>query len=504
VKIKDLRQFHVLQSVTLLAFCFTTLTTAQTLTALYNFQGPDGSAPIGPLVQGTDGNFYGTTSYGGNLLECTSAPGCGTVFKVTSTGTLTTLHSFCAQPNCKDGAYPLAALVQGADGKFYGTTSAGGNASSAGTVFRITASGKLKTLYAFCPQTKCTDGSTPVGLIRATDGNFYGVTESGGNSNSLCYPNGCGTLFRITPQGKFTEIYNFCSQPNCSDGDLPSGNLVEGTDGNLYGATAIGGTGGPPSGAGTIFRITTGGLLTTIYSFCPSRNCTDGSSPNGVIQGGAGNFYGTTLGGGGPENAGTAFSVTPSGTLTTLYVFCSLHNCQDGFYPAGSLVQATDGNFYGVTIYGGTYAGGEIFNVSAGGTFDLVYAFDGTGGAYPSSGPVQGTDGSFYGVATMGGNSPENCNNYQTGCGTVYNLSMGLGPFIETRPTSGKIGKKVIILGNSLTGATSVEFSGTAATFKVVSGTEITTRVPTGATTGFVTVTTPNGTLTSNVQFVIP
>ena len=332
-------------------------------TVLYNFCAQpnctDGDGPYGGLVQATDGNFYGTTGAGG-------AHRLGTVFKIAASGRLTTIYSFCSSgPPCSDGQVPESTLVQGTDGNFYGTTLYGGSNSSCmysgdafscGTVFKITPSGTLTTLHSFNSVdgfSGYTDGSGQ-GLVQGSDGNFYGTSPLGG-SNQGCgngTGGGCGTVFKITPGGTFTLLYNFCSQPNCTDGFYPLTTLVQGTDGNLYGTTAFGGSGSScgisPGGCGTVFKITPTGTLTTLYSFCPGGDpCPDGAFPNGLVQATDGNFYGTSNGGGPVGFYGTLFQITPRGTLTTLYSFCSEPNCADGGYPLGGLIQATDGNFYG-------------------------------------------------------------------------------------------------------------------------------------------------------------
>ncbi|MGA2021390.1 MAG: choice-of-anchor tandem repeat GloVer-containing protein, partial [Candidatus Sulfotelmatobacter sp.] len=190
--------------------------------------------------------------------------------------------------------------------------------------------------------------------------------------------------------------------------------------------------------------------------------------------------------------------------LTTLYNFCSETNCEDGVNPVEALVQATDGSFYGGTLQGGadsTGCGGEgcgtVFRITSARAFSVLHNFDFTDGE-GTGGLLQATNGTFYGAGFKGGTSVA-CGT--SGCGTIFSLSVQLKPFIATQPASGKVGATVIILGNNLTGATSVTFNGTAATFTVVSSTEIKTAVPAGATSGTVEVTTPNGTLTSNVPF---
>jgi len=251
-----------------------------------------------------------------------------------------------------------------------------------------------------------------------------------------------GTVFRITPSGTLTTLHSFCSQSGCPDGEFPQTGLVQATNGNLYGTTIIGGA----YGSGTIFEITPSGALSTLYNVCSQGGCPDGNYLYaGLIQATDGNLYGV-MEIGGANNGGTIFKITPSGTLTTIHSFCSQPACADGQYPAAGLAQDTNGNLYGTTADGGA-----------------------------------------------------------NGDGTVFSLSVGLGPFVETQPTATKVGATVNILGTNLTGATSVNFNGKAATFTVMSSSEITTTVPAGATTGEVQVVTPSGMLLSNVSFrVLP
>ena len=474
---------------------------AQTFTTLHSFDAYDGSAPAyTPLVQGLDGNLYGT-AYGGGTNEIDgdlcNIPGCGTVFKITPGGTLTTLHNFCSLAGCADGGGPFAGLVLGTDGNFYGITLLGGNfpscGSGCGTVFKITAAGKLTTLHSFAGD--ATEGYSPeAGLIQAAGGNFYGTTGGGGT-------NGYGTVFRITAGGKVTTLHSF----DGVDGDFPYGaTLVQATDGNFYGTTSYGGdlTCDSPSGCGTVFKITVSGKLTTLHVF----EGTDGAYPSaGLVQGTDGNFYGTTTGGGNPtcyspNGCGTIFKITPAGELTTLYKF----ELTDGADPLAGLVEASDGNFYGTAAGGGANGGGTIFKITAGGELTTLYSFcsqtDCTDGAGPWATLVQATNGNFYGTTEAGPIDSELCN---SGCGTVFSLSLGLEPFVKTLSTSGKFGNAVIILGNNLTGATGVSFNGTAANFALVSNSEIKTTVPAGAKTGMVQVMTSNGTLTSNIAFKV-
>ncbi|HEV2383032.1 MAG TPA: choice-of-anchor tandem repeat GloVer-containing protein [Terriglobia bacterium] len=441
---------------------------AQMFATLHNFDNEDGSEIEGPLLEATDGDLYGTTYANGAYFG-------GTVYRITPDGAFTTIYNFCRQANCADGSDPVGGLVQGTDGSFYGTT-AGGGLYDAGTVFKITRSGTLTTLYTF----DIGDGAGPAGLVQGVDGDFYGATFGGGNFSS-------GTLFKITPTGTLTTIYNFGSQD--TDGSDPNGPLVQGADGYFYGTTFLGGS----LGGGTVFSVTPGGNLTTFYSFCIL--CANGYEPYApLIAATDGNFYGTTNASG-MDQSGTVFRLTPSGTLTTVYNFCLQGGCQAVIRP-GWLVQGADGNLYGIASAGGAGrdTAGMLFKLTTAGTFTDLLRFDGKDGASPGF-LVQDTNGSFYGTTFQGGTYDR---------GTVFRFSQGLAPFVEAQPTSGPVGTSVNILGSNLTGATSVSFNGTAATFTVSkSGTSIKTTVPVGATTGPVQVVTPSGTLTSNVNFQV-
>jgi uncharacterized repeat protein (TIGR03803 family) len=468
-----------------------------TFTDLVKFEQTNGTNPYAVLVQGTDGSFYGTTSHNGAYGDY------GTVFKVTAGGKRTTLYSFCAKTGCPDGYFPASGLIQGADGNFYGTTQLGG-AEKGGTVFKITSKGKLTTLYNFCSQTKCADGSASYGpLVQASDGYFYGTTSASGAHSA-------GTVFKLTTAGKLTTLHTFCSLSNCKDGGSPTHGLVLATDGNFYGTTGEGGA----YGGGTVFRITAKGALTTVHSFCAKTNCVDGSYPYaGVIQGTNGSFYGTTTFGG-SHGSGSIYAMTAQGKFTVLYSLCSLQNCADGEEPYAGLVEGTDGNFYGATVEGGTSGGaaglvsppnesgtfGTAFKITPKGVLTTLYNFcsqaECADGSFPYAELVQGTNGKFYGTTLFGGDV--SCTQ---GCGTVFGLATGLGPFVETRPSSGEVGTQVVILGTSLTGTTSVTFNGTAAEFTIVSASEIKATVPTGATTGKIEVKTPSHALSSNTVF---
>jgi uncharacterized repeat protein (TIGR03803 family) len=317
------------------------------------FDGTDGANPGFKVILG-DGSLFGTTGAGGY--------GYGSVFKVIPGGKLISLYSFCRnEPGCADGSEP-GWIVLGKNGDLYGTTFKGGAYNNGGTVFKLTQSGQETVLYSFCSVVLCADGAGPGGAIALDkNGNLYGATAGGG-------ANGHGTMFKLTPQGEETVLYNFCTvqQPYCGDGDSPSG-LVFGRDGNLYGVTA----GGGANAYGAVYRVTLAGQETVLYSFCSQPNCADGYSPNGVVFDKSNNLYGTTLLGGansGSGLGGTVFKLTPAGQETVLHSFCSQANCADGNQPSSSeLAFDKNGNLYGTTHFGGVggaHGAGTVFRVT--------------------------------------------------------------------------------------------------------------------------------------------
>ncbi len=459
---------------------------AQTFRTLVRFNGANGAQPYYmQLTQGADNSLYGTTDIGG-------AYNAGTVFKITARGTLITLYSFCAQPNCTDGSNPYAGLVQSTDGNFYGTSYEGGD-HNYGTVFKVTPSGTLTTLHSF----DGTDGAYPyAGLVQAMNGDFYGTTSG----EAPLGPLNDGTVFKITADGALTTLHRFTGPP--TDGAIPLDGIILGTDGNFYGTTAAGGNieNFCGLGCGTVFKMTPAGAVRLLYSFCPNPYCLTGSVAYGLIESTDGSLYGTTQDSGPNGPAGTVFKISPQGGLSLLYGFCSQPGCADGYEP-GELIQATDGNFYGTTSHAGADNYGTVFKITADGTLTTLHSFDNTDGGSPYGGLVQGTDGSFYGTTTFYGGPTCGC----CGCGTVFSLSTGLGPFVAFVHGYGRVGRTFGILGQGFTGTTSVSLNGIPASFTVVSDTFIKATVPAGATTGYVTVTTSTGVLTSNVPFhVIP
>ncbi len=397
---------------------------AQTFSTLYSFDGVDNNAPDSALIQATDGNLYGTTVYGGPA-------GQGSVYKITPGGTLTTLYNFCSLSGCPDGTQPLAPVVQGFDGNLYGTTYYGGGSSACnsgcGTVFKITAGGILTTLHSFAPGdgtqpqggltlaadgdfygatlygtlykitpggtftvlhtfTNGDDGSMPYSSpIQASDGNFYGVTYDGGTW-------GNGVVYRLHGT-TLTTLYSFCSVGGCADGAYPLGALVQAADGKLYGTTALGGNTGCDLGygCGTVFSITLGGALTTLYTFHEPAAYTPLAA---LVQGPDGALYGTTQNGGFANcthGCGTLFRITTRGTYNHLYSFCSVTGCPDGELPqAGPLLLNTDGTFYGTTPEGGASGVGTIFTYSVG--FPALAKSSPVAGAAGTTVRILGTD----------------------------------------------------------------------------------------------------------------
>lgn len=363
---------------------------AQTLTILHSFNGADGSNSLAPLLQASNGELYGTTSAGG-------ASGYGTVFEMTTSGEMTTLFNFNLASR-SSGVQPYGGLIQASNGSLYGTTTRGGN-GGVGTVFEITTNGTLTASDSF---NYSLDGAIPyAALIQATNGNFYGTAPEGGG--------GAGTVFELTPFGQLTGLYHFGVE-----GSNPVAGLVQASNGNLYGTTATGGM----YSCGTIFQITASGTFTSLHTFTASDGCYPVAA---LVQGSDGSLYGTASAGGAHNgyNAGTIFKVTASGTFTLLHVF----DKADGDGPNGALVQATDGNFYGTTEQGGANNKGTIFKMTLAGTVTTLYSFcsqsNCSDGYDPSAGLIQASDGNFYGTTVSGGAHNE---------GIVFSLSVGLGP----------------------------------------------------------------------------
>ena len=356
-------------------------------TTLVSFTGTSGAYlganPYAGLALGSDGNFYGTTSSGGTNNH-------GTIFQLTPGGAFTSLLSF----NGANGATPYAAPVQGADGNFYGTTFAGG-VSNWGTIFQITTNGTFTNLFSFTGTNNPYLGANPgAALVQAGDGSFYGTADYGGAyTNAAQGGYGYGTIFKIAGDDTVTVPAFFGN----TNGAHPSGGLVPGKDGNFYGTTTWGGRGISSTfpGYGTVFKMTPDGTLTNIYLFTGFSD--GGFIYAGLVQGGDGNLYGAAFGGG-SQGYGTLFKVSTNGSFTLLHTFTGSENGS----PYGGLMEGSDGNFYGTTY--GAYAGyGSVFKLTPAGAFTNLFFFNNANGAHPDGVLEQGPDGNFYGTTSLGG-----------------------------------------------------------------------------------------------------
>jgi uncharacterized repeat protein (TIGR03803 family) len=449
---------------------------AQTYTPLYTYpidsRNHSGIVTPGLMVQGTDGNLYGT-----NMDDQTFAT--GSAFRMTPTGKYKLVYPFCSATACSDGTNPPGGLTLGQDGNLYGTTQNGGT-KNFGTVFSLTTSGKLSTLYNFtggadfgAPQYPpfqaadgalygvsgepyagdysliykmvakkkaetfsilttftYTNGATSNQPFLASDGAFYGTGLNGGDPTCRC-----GVVYKMTAKGKVTDLHIFKGYP--ADGNEPAGAIAQGNDGNFYGATYAGGA----YNQGAIFKITPAGKFTLLHSFEQAGSVLGGKNPlSGLTLGSDGNFYGSIAGG--QNGYGALYRVTTGGSVTFLYNFCPPNShCVDGFGPQTPLVQHTNGKFYGSTA--GNSLGGSVF----------------------------------------------------------YSLDAGLAPFVRVASPTGRAGQIVRILGQGFRGTRSVWFGGRAARFQVLSDHNLVAIVPQGAGNAFVHVVTASGTLASNRAF---
>jgi uncharacterized repeat protein (TIGR03803 family) len=391
--------------------------------------GTGGFNPHAGVIEGTDGIFYGTTVNGGSGLY-------GTAFRVYPSGVFGVMHSFT---NGVDGATPLAGLIQASDGNLYGA-SLHGLGMSLGTLFRLTPANALTPLHAFGGGD---DGGNPLAsLVQGSDGNLYGTASTGGS-------NGVGTVFSLSTNGLFTPLCSF----NSTNGSCPASSLVQGNDGKLYGTTAAGGT----HDLGTVFSLSTNGSFNSLVSF----DYTAGAYPsNGVVQATDDAFYGTASSGGTNGGWGTVFRLTANRTLTPLHSF----NYEDGAYPVGGLVEATDGNLYGTTSQGGIGGQGTVFQITTDGRLTTLVWFNGTNGANPQGALIQARDGSFYGTAEFGRtgyNGPSG-----SGDGFVFQLTL---PLFLSNPFTQASGTATAPYSASLS-TNAVTPAGDALTFAKVSG----------------------------------
>ena len=452
---------------------------AQTPTVLYNFNANNSGDPLGfsnsgTLAQGQDGNIYTTSNSGGTGSYPYPE---GTLFSMTPAGSLTELLTFAYsnENGCPEGCNPYSGVEPLPDGNFLVAPLTGGQ-SGYGPVLIVSPNGTVTQLYSF---TGGSDGGQPYASpILGTDGNYYGTTACGGATPCGNMTQGCGTVYQLTPAGTLGWVHQFTGTDGCN-GLSP---LVQGKDGNFYGSTS--------GGTGSIFRVTPAGVFTFL-------NKSQGGVTAPLVQGSDGNLYGTAVSGSG--TCGTIFKVTPAGKLTVLHALSGDESEGCDFY--AGVVQGTDGYFYAVTTAGGQNNWGTIVRVGSkgGSTFSVLYHFDGANGVIGGGVKVsllQHTNGSFYGLSNVGGT-------YNYGTFFSWNPSTPLKPFVSLVTTSAPVGATIGILGQGFTGTKKVAFSGIVASFTVISDTYLTAAVPTGAKSGFVTVKTPSGTPKSSEKFTV-
>ena len=423
----------------------------------------DGNVTYPALVQGADGKFYGVNSTGGRSNN-------GTIFSLNANGgSFDTLNTFTQSDQ---GTKPEGGLVQARDGNFYGTTNTGGSGGY-GTLFQaVPSTGKLAVIATF---TNGDPGGSPVGtLIEGIDGYLYGTAQYGGADND-------GTVFRASTAG---DASTFATITGGLTGVYPQSDLIQATDGNFYGTTFVGGA----NNLGTLFQVTAAGTVNVLYSFTGNA---DGSGPlRGVVQGTDGAFYGI-CNTGGTYASGAIYRIVVSGsTVTATGLYSFLPQFGDGSNALGNLLLASDGNLYGTTAGGGANGDGTIYRITETGGYAILYSFtDGTDGGFPVAGLTQGSDGRLYGT-TAGQNGS---------AGTVFVVNAGLASPAPAPTyllqTSANVGDTILIKGDHFIGTTGVSFLGAnntvvaATSFTVLSKTVLQIVVPTGAVTGVVAVT---------------
>jgi uncharacterized repeat protein (TIGR03803 family) len=453
------------------------ITPTGSFSVLYNFDKTHGSTPVGGLVLGTDGNFYGTTELG-------SANGYGNIFKITPAGVLTVLYNFTGNA---DGGLTVAPLIVGMDGNFYGTT-------YPGVAFKLSPSGVFKVIgkiptVSYAP------------LLQADDGAFYGVTQFGGTHSA-------GAIYKIVGT-KVTTLYSF----DGPHGAYPIGGLVQGADGNLYGTTTSGGSGN----AGVIFRMTTTGTLTVLVNFDPKSPLNGYQADAGLIAGNDGNLYGATVWGG-TDVYGTIFEMSTSGSYSVLNNF----NAPYGAGPYSTPMQHTSGVIFGMTARGGTAGKGVVYSFNNGIvpfriaehprryswqlSGDSRYGFSGTTRVTFNGTPasfrvlndtyltaiVPSGETGFVSVTTSSGILLSS---------RIFKVTPKITSFT---PSKGPSGSTVTVTGSGLIQATKITVGGVqVGSFTVNSDTKVTLRVPSGAKTGKIVITTPGGIATSSKTFTV-
>jgi uncharacterized repeat protein (TIGR03803 family) len=440
---------EVLMSKTVSAFLWFAGVVAfgQTPSVLYRFTTSSGGCgPESTLTEVRPGVFFGTTF--GGVGSATN----GTIFTITSAGQYIELHDFDKQT---EGANPQGALLNASNGNLYGITTGQVNLIDP-TIFRSDQLGNVTLLYTFAGGAQ--NFLQPSPLIEANNGNLYGTTsqyaDAEGNE---------GTFFEMTPGGSVNVLHTFNGE------GTPNGPVIQATDGNFYGLTTAG-----------AYRLTSAGAFTPFSSI--------GTQPFGsLFQAANAKLYGV-------NEAGSLFDLTLAGVPTNLYDF-TFGN--DGGVPSTALMQATDGNLYGTTSQYGTSGLGTIFRLTPTGSLTTLYEFTSAEGGVsfsPDPAMIQGSNGVLYGLASGS-------------CGSIYSLNLGLTapkPHIKFfYPASGAVSTVIRLTGANFLGATSVEFHGVKAKFGVRGADYIVAVVPAGATSGSISVTTPNGTVISQTSFTV-
>ncbi|HEY2473560.1 MAG TPA: choice-of-anchor tandem repeat GloVer-containing protein [Candidatus Cybelea sp.] len=404
-------------------------TSGYTETLLHRFKSsPDAASPEAGVILDTAGNLYGTTIEGGANQDCPGgySQGCGAVYEVDAGGKYRVIYSFAGMP---DASEPFASLLL-RKGILFGTTAVGGNVTACytyggdgcGTVFKIDSAGTESLLYQFHGNfgSRKPDGQDPQGpLVADSAGNLYGSTAYGGKDQY-------GTIFKVSKSGKETVLYSFTGG---SDGGRPYKGVIRNSAGNLFGVAYVGGGSGCLNGCGTVFELSSGGTLTTLYRF---KGANDGGNPyGGLVMDSAGNLYGTAQNygnvncnkKGGNPGCGTVFRFSTKQKLKVLHVFAG---SPDGAVPSETLTLDVHGNLYGTTSFGGDdscnggYACGVVFEIDSRGKESILHTFSGgkEDGEVPYGGVTRDAAGDLYGTTVSGGIGP--CN---SGCGIVFKLT---------------------------------------------------------------------------------
>jgi len=444
-------------SLVLLVATFAPRASAQNIQALFSFACssstnlcPTGKSPD-TLIQSADGNFYGTTSTGGNGNKAG-----GTIFKITPAGQLTVLHTFVADQNGNypNGAFPTS-LVEGNDGFLYGTAGGGPNGFGDGVAFKLSKAGAFQILHNFCDPANCSDSVSPFSLVLGNDGNFYGAS--------------LGLLWRMTPTGSITVLHTFAQNV---DGFTAWG-MILGSDGNFYGTSV------ERAFPSALFRFTTSGQFTILHQWrYPAR------ASGAPAQGSDNELYGT--------KSGVMFKIGLDGSGYTEFALTPSTVSQPTFQAGSDIWEPWADS---------TLPDGGIRQIATSGKLLQTIAFDGTVGVGPLQALLQGSDGKLYGTTDAGGSVPVG----DVAKGVIFRLDAGFAPpkpaSVIFNPSIGKVGSQVMIHGSHFVGTTAVTFGGVSAKFKVLNTGNISAIVPVGAGTGAIAITNKGGTTLSNNNF---